>query len=150
MEQKSFRGNEPAKIDDKGRLKIPNAHRAVFQNCEYGSEVYVTSLTGESVLVYPMPVWLEKEAKLRKAPPSHPTVRKFIERVSYFGQVAEIDSQGRLLIQPRLRESARINGPVAVLGNLDHLVLWNDENIGARVKSPLTTEDEVALSGFEL
>ena len=48
MEQKSFRGNEPAKIDDKGRLKIPNAHRAVFQNCEYGSEVYVTSLTGES------------------------------------------------------------------------------------------------------
>jgi hypothetical protein len=39
---------------------------------------------------------------------------------------------------------------VAVLGNLDHLVLWNDENIGARVKSPLTTEDEVALSGFEL
>ena len=49
-----------------------------------------------------------------------------------------------------LRESARINGPVAVLGNLDHLVLWNDENIGARVKSPLTTEDEVALSGFEL
>ena len=123
MESKSFRGNEPAKIDDKGRLKIPNAHRTVIQLRDYGSEVYVTSLTGDSVLVY-------------------------LERVSYHGQVAEIDAQGRLLIQPRLRESALMSGPVDVLGKFDHLEVWNHERLDARIKVPFTDDDALALSGF--
>ncbi len=148
MEAKSFRGNEPAKIDDKGRLKIPNAHRAVLQFRDYGSEVYVTSLTGESVLVYPMPVWIEVERKLGLAPSTHPARLKYLERVSYYGQVAEIDAQGRLLIQPRLRESALMNGPVDVLGKFDHLEVWNHERLDARIKVPFTDDDALALSGF--
>jgi len=148
VESKSFRGNEPAKIDDKGRLKIPNAFRAVIQLREYGSEVFVTSLTGDSVLVYPMPVWLEVERKLALAPSTHPARLRYLERVSYYGQVAEIDSQGRLLIQPRLRESALMTGPVAVLGKYDHLELWNDERLTARIKVPFTEDDALALASF--
>ena len=106
MESKSFRGNEPAKIDDKGRLKIPNAHRTVIQLRDYGSEVYVTSLTGESVLVYPMPVWLEIERKLSLAPSTHPARLKYLERVSYYGQQSRLDGQGRLLVPTILRSSA--------------------------------------------
>jgi len=60
-----LRGNYAAKIDDKGRLKIPNAFRALVEKT-HGSELFVTSLTGESVRVYPMPVWLALEEKLAK------------------------------------------------------------------------------------
>ena len=52
-----LRGNYAAKIDDKGRLKIPNAFRALIEK-QHGTEVFVTSLTGEYVHLYPMPVWL--------------------------------------------------------------------------------------------
>src|SRR5262245_30879115 len=55
-----LRGNAPAKIDDKGRLKIPNGFRALVQRT-YGSEIFVTSLTGDSVRIYPMPVWQQIE-----------------------------------------------------------------------------------------
>jgi MraZ protein len=50
-----LRGNCPAKVDEKGRLKIP----AVFLDAlkEYGSEFYITSPTGESARIYPMKVW---------------------------------------------------------------------------------------------
>ena len=58
-----LRGNAPAKIDDKGRLKVPNGFRALVQQM-YGREVFVTSLSGESVRIYPMPVWQEVEQKL--------------------------------------------------------------------------------------
>ena len=52
MEQPAvLRGNAPAKIDDKGRLKVPNGFRALVQQ-SYGREVFVTSLTGESVRIY--------------------------------------------------------------------------------------------------
>ena len=58
-----FRGNAPARIDDKGRLKIPNAFRSLIET-NYGRELFVTSLTGEFVRIYPMPVWVGIEQRL--------------------------------------------------------------------------------------
>ena len=52
-----LRGNYAAKIDDKGRLKIPNAFRGLIEGT-HGKELFVTSITGEYVRIYPMPVWL--------------------------------------------------------------------------------------------
>ncbi|MEE3202047.1 MAG: division/cell wall cluster transcriptional repressor MraZ, partial [Acidobacteriota bacterium] len=66
-----LRGNFCARIDDKGRLKIPTAFRALIGG-KYGEALYVTSVTGESVRIYPMPVWLGIEEKLAKVPSTHP------------------------------------------------------------------------------
>ena len=51
-----FRGNAPARIDDKGRLKVPNAFRTLVQG-KHGLELFLTSVTGECVRIYPMPAW---------------------------------------------------------------------------------------------
>lgn len=148
MDSKNLRGSAPAKIDDKGRLKIPNSFRAVIQQ-EHGREVFVTSLTGDSVLVYPMPVWLEVERKLALAPSTHPARLKFLDRVSFYGQVAEIDVQGRLLIQPRLRESALMSGEVDVLAKYDYLEVWNHDRLHAKIlREPFTDDDARALAEF--
>jgi len=143
-----LRGNIPARIDDKGRLKIPNTFRALISEA-HGREVFVTSLTGESVRVYPMPVWLEIEQKLAQAPSTLPARLKFLDRVNYHGQVVEFDVQGRLLIQPRLRASALMTGDVAVIGQLTYFEVWNDERFQARLRhAPLTDDDMNALAGF--
>ena len=91
-----LRGNYAAKIDDKARLKIPNAFRALVEKT-HGSELFVTSLTGESVQIYPMPVWLALEERLAGAPSTLPSRKRFLDRVSYYGQAAEIDTQGRVM-----------------------------------------------------
>ena len=106
-----LRGNAPAKIDDKGRLKVPNSFRAVIQK-DHGAEVFVTSLTGQSVRIYPMPVWVELDKRLAQVPSTNPARQRFLDRVNFYGQVAELDAQGRVVIQPRLRESAQISGDV--------------------------------------
>lgn len=143
-----LRGNIPARIDGKGRLKIPNTFRALISEA-HGREVFVTSLTGESVRVYPMPVWLEIEQKLAQAPSTLPARLKFLDRVNYHGQVVEFDVQGRLLIQPRLRASALMTGDVAVIGQLTYFEVWNDERFQARLRhAPLTDDDMNALAGF--
>jgi MraZ protein len=143
-----LRGNAPAKIDDKGRLKIPNAFRAVIQE-EHGREVFVTSLTGESVRIYPMPVWLEIERKLGQAPSTHPARLKFLDRVNFYGQVAEFDPQGRVLIQPRVRESALMTGEVDVLGKYDYLEVWNHDRFLAKlVREPFSDDDARALADY--
>ena len=143
-----LRGNYAAKIDDKGRLKIPNAFRALVEKT-HGAELFVTSLTGESVRIYPMPVWLALEERLARAPSTHPSRTKFLNRVNYFGQAAEIDAQGRVVIHPRLRESAGMSGEVDVLGEVDHLEVWNHERLVAKLQAePFTDDDAKALSEF--
>jgi MraZ protein len=143
-----LRGNHPARIDEKGRLKIPNGFRASLTS-QYGVEVFVTSVTGEHVRVYPMAVWLEVEKKLAAMPASHPSRLRFLDRVNFFGQVSEIDTQGRVLIPQLLRESAAMAGEVNVLGQQNHLAVWNQKRLHERFKQePFSEEDGRALAEF--
>jgi MraZ protein len=143
-----FRGNHAAKIDDKGRLKIPNAFRSLVEG-QHGTELFVTSLTGESVRLYPMPVWQALEEKLARVPSSHPARLKFLDRVNYYGQTAEIDAQGRVVIHARLRDSAGMSGEVDVLGQYDYLEVWNHERVIAKLqREPYTDDDAKALATF--
>lgn len=143
-----LRGNHAAKIDDKGRLKIPNAFRALIEKT-HGAELFVTSLTGESVRIYPMPVWQALEQKLANTPTTLPARIKFLDRVNYFGQSAEIDAQGRVVIHARLRDTAGMDGEVDVFGHYDRLEVWNHERFITRLHGdPYTDEDAKALSEF--
>lgn len=143
-----LRGNHTAKIDDKGRLKIPNAFRALVEE-KHGTELFVTSLTGEYVRLFPMPVWLALEERLSRMPSTHPARVKYLDRVNYFGQTAEIDSQGRVIIHQRLRDTAGTTGEVDVLGQYDYLDVWNHERFLSRMqRGPFTDEDSRALAEF--
>jgi MraZ protein len=145
-----LRGNAPAKIDDRGRLKVPTAFRALIQQ-EHGPDLFVTSVTGDSVLIYPMPVWLEIESRLGQMPSTHPSRMKFLDRVNFYGQVAELDPQGRVLIQPRLRDSAQMTGEVDVLGQQNFLEVWNHERFIAKLtRDPFTNDDLKALADFKI
>ncbi len=143
-----LRGNLYAKIDDKGRLKIPTAFRALIAE-KYGEALYVTSVTGESVRIYPMPVWVRIEEKLAQVPSTHPSRLRFFDRVNYFGQPAEFATQGRVSIHGRLRESAKMLGAVDVFGQYDHLEVWNHERFVRRLdQEPFTDDDARSLADF--
>ena len=144
-----LRGNHPARIDDKGRIKIPNGFRTVIEQ-QYGSELFVTSVTGEYVRVYPMAVWLEIERKLAEVPSANPSKQRFLDRVNFFGQSAAMDRQGRVVVPQLLRESAAMTGEVSVLGLQNHLAVWNQKRLSERLfkKEPFTDDDGRVLSGF--
>ena len=145
-----FRGNAPATVDDKGRLKVPNAFRSALES-KYGRELFLTSVTGEYVRIYPMPVWLEFEEKLNQVPSTHPAKLRLLDRLSYFGQAGEFDAQGRVLIPVRLRESATMLGEVDVLGQYSYLDVWNHDRFLAKMqRDPYTDDDARALAEFGL
>jgi len=143
-----FRGNAPARIDDKGRLKVPTAFRSLLES-KYGRELFLTSLTGEYVRVYPMPVWLENEQKLSGVPSTNPAKLRYLDRVNYYGQVSELDTQGRVLIPVRLRDAATMSGDVDVLGLYNYLDVWNHDRLLTKMqREPYTDDDARALSEF--
>ncbi len=140
-----FRGNHPTRVDEKGRLKVPAEFKRVIDE-KYGTQFYITSLDGKSAQVYPFEEWERIEQKLAGLSTFNPTKKKFLDRANYYGQVVEIDNQGRLLIPSVVRESAQIKGEVAVLGHLSYLDVRNNEAfVKAMKEDPFTPEDEKTL-----
>ncbi len=141
-----LRGSSTARVDGKGRVKIPATFRRLIEE-KYGRECFVTSYTGHSVRVYPMPVWLEIEKKLSALPSTDPSIARFLNVVSYYGQTASMDAQGRLLIHPLLRQKSGLDGEVSVLGRQTALEIWNRDKLNTHIDSnPLTDQDWEALA----
>ncbi|MBV8516061.1 MAG: division/cell wall cluster transcriptional repressor MraZ [Acidobacteria bacterium] len=149
MELNVLMGHSPAKIDEKGRLKVPANFRKIIEE-RYGNDCFITSMDGERALVYPLAVWFEFQSRLAKVPSASQAKAKMLERVNYFGQVATMDAQGRVLVPQVLRDVAGIADDVVVLGSQDHLIVENDQKMQQRLKdTPLTAEDfkELELHG---
>ena len=149
MDLNVLMGHSPAKIDEKGRLKVPSGFRKIIEE-KYGEDCFITSTDGERALVYPLPVWYDFQSRLAKVPSTSQAKTKLLERVNYFGQVSSIDNQGRVLVPAVLRSVAGIADDVVVLGNTDHLIVWNEERMKKRLAdTPLTADDfkELELHG---
>jgi MraZ protein len=141
-----FRGSAAARVDEKGRLKIPTDFRRQLEE-RWGSEVFITSILGDAARIYPLPVWEELEGRLLAMPSADRSRDRYLERVNYYGQQAHLDPQGRVLIPPLLRERAAMSGEVVVAGRIDHLVVWNHERFTSKLDAePFSDDDFKALS----
>ncbi len=142
-----FRGNHPTRVDEKGRLKVPADFKRRVDEL-YGPQFFITSKDGKRAELYPMKEWERIEDALSKAPSSG-AKKKFLDVTNYYGQVVEMDGQGRLLIPQLLREAANLAGDVAVLGLQTYLAVANDEKHKASLtENPLTDEDMDTLGSF--
>ena len=136
-----LRGSAESTVDEKGRIKVPAKFRAPIETA-YGSEFFVTSVTGVEILVYPLPVWAAFEEKLAALPFVHRARQKFLERYNTYGQVVNLDGQGRLLIPSLLRETSGIGNEVLVLAQADSLkVVDKARHFAALASAPITDED---------
>ena len=136
-----FRGSASTRIDDKGRLKVPTVFRRLLEE-RYGPDVFITSVSGDAALIYPLRVWERFEERLAALPGTDRVRRRYLERVSYYGEQGRLDSQGRVKIPSLLRERAAMTGEVVVSGRLDHFEVWNHERLQARFEEEPFSEDE--------
>ena len=140
-----FRGNHPARVDEKGRLKVPAEFKRRVDEL-YGPQFFITSRDGKRAEIWPMKEWEKIEDAISKLA-SSAAKRKFLDVTNYYGQVVEMDGQGRLLVPQGLREMAKVEGDVAVLGQQTYLAVINDKAHRAELESdPLTDADLEALA----
>ncbi len=143
-------GSHTAKIDDKGRLKLPAAYRSQIEE-QHGTALFITSIHGDCARLYPLPVWLALLERLARIPSADKARERFLARVNYYGQHAEFDTQGRVSLPPRLRESAAIVGEVDVVGQMDFLAVWNHDRLVKKLEEdPYTDQDANVLASAGL
>jgi MraZ protein len=140
-----FRGGQPTRVDEKGRLKIPASFKREIDE-KFDARFYITSLDGRVAKLYPLQVWEEIEAKLEKKPDLDPAKELFLERTNYYGQEVEMDGQGRVLLPALLRDSADLKAEVMVVGTQRYLEVQNKEAYSKRAERPFTPEDKALLA----
>jgi MraZ protein len=145
-----FRGNHPARVDDRGRLKLPAEYK---RGMEESAQFYITSKDGKRAEIYPIREWEVIEAKLAKIPNMDKAKKKFLDVTNYYGQTVELDAQGRLVLPQLLRESARlgVNTDVVVLGSQTYLEVVHHDDFKATIDTdPLNDGDMATLADFGL
>ena len=143
-----FRGNHPAKVDEKGRLKLPAAFKQIV-DAQNVTQFYITSVDGKSAEVWPLPEWEKREQELAEFSTMDDAVQKYLNLTSYYGQQVEMDNQGRVLMPQILRGKAQLDGDVTVFGKMVLLEVHNreifEQNLAA---NELTTDDRKAVAAI--
>ena len=143
-----FRGNHPAKVDEKGRLKMPSAFKQLVDAANV-TQFYVTSTDGKSAEIWPLPEWEKREEQLADSSTMDDAVQKYLNVTSYYGQQVEMDNQARLLLPQILRGTARLDAEVAVFGMRTYLEVHNREIFeGNLAANELTAEDRKAMAAI--
>ena len=143
-----FRGNHPAKVDEKGRLKIPSAFKQLVDASNV-TQFYITSVDGNSAEIWPLPEWEKREAQLAESSTLDDAVQKYLNLTSYYGQQVEMDSQARLLLPQILRGTAQLNEEVTVFGKMTYLEVHNRKIFESKLaENQMTAEDRKAMAAI--
>lgn len=139
-----FRGVSSLNLDAKGRFAIPTRYRErLVETC--ASELVITVDKDRCLLIYPKPIWLDIEEKLKKLP-SFDEASRNLQRL-YIGNAhdIEMDGQGRVLLPQELRKFANLDKKVALVGQINKFELWDEETWNARQDTWLQKIDLNAL-----
>ena len=121
-----FRGSHSAKVDEKGRLKLPAAFKQLLDAASV-TQFYITSTDGEKAEIWPLPEWEKREEQLAQYSNLDDAVDTYLDLTSYYGQQMEMDNQARVLLPQILRGTAKLDAEVMVVGKLTYLEVRNRE-----------------------
>ena len=148
-----FCGSPRAKLDERGRLKMPAEFKAFIER-KYGkdfNEFYITSREGLDAEIYPLPEWQQLWGKVMKIPPSNTARQDLVARYTLYGAKAEMDPQGRVLLPEELRGAGLVNEDVSVMGEKNLLRVTALSRLKEKVQGkPMPPQNMDALAGFGL
>ena len=139
------RGMYPARLDDKGRLKLPASFQQFFSALRE-KKLFVTSLDRRIAQIYPMAVWRENEKFFDSYREDPKIARNVAFNAADLGAESEMDAQGRVLFSPELRRELGIeNQPVRLFAYRGRIEVLSEKIYEERRREAgQTAADDVA------
>jgi MraZ protein len=140
-----FRGVNPLSLDAKGRITMPARHRARLEEHCRGHLVITIDREDPCLLIYPLPEWERIEAQIDALPTLHKKVRRLQRLLVGHAADCEMDGQGRVLLPPPLRDFARLERRVVLIGQGKKFELWDEQTWNQQLADWLAEEEEGEL-----
>lgn len=151
--QIGFSGSPKAKLDDRGRLKMPAEFKSFLEK-KYGpafNAFYITSREGKDAEIYPMPEWRKYQDKIFDIPKGVPLRKKLLDSNAFYGERVDMDPQGRLLMPEELRKKGMVNLDVKVSGERTFLRVKSLTSLRESVENnPYDTQDDEAATKYDV
>ena len=122
-----FRGIAAVNIDAKGRLAIPTKYREGLNTSDQGKMILTIDTETNCLLLYPLGEWEVIEDKLQKLPSFNPQARRIQRLLIGHATEVEMDSAGRILVAPILRDYAVITKKTMLVGQGNKFELWSED-----------------------
>ena len=135
-------------LDAKGRMAVPAKHRDALAPAASGRLV-VTAHPHRCLLLYPAPAWEPIRAQILAAPSLQVESAMVRRLLVGFAEDMELDGAGRLLISPALREFARLEKELWLVGQGSHFEIWSDTGWRAQQDAIFSMGDKLLPAGLE-
>ncbi len=121
-----YRGINSINLDVKGRMTMPTRYRTRLQ--ETCSSLMVLTIDTEApcLLLYPLPEWETIEAKISSLSSFNKATRRIQRLLIGHATEVELDSNGRLLIPPPLRQYAKLDKQLMLVGQGKKFEIWDE------------------------
>ncbi len=119
-----FRGINAVNMDTKGRMAIPTRYRAALSEKSEQNLILTIDTEALCLLLYPQSEWEIIEAKIAALPSFNAGARRIQRLLIGHASELEVDSQGRILVPPLLREYAELDKKVMLVGQGKKFELW--------------------------
>jgi len=143
-----FFGAAALSLDAKGRLAIPARHRDALVAAANGTLV-LTAHPHRCLLLYPNPAWEPIRNKVLSAPSLEQQSALLKRLLVGFAREEELDSAGRLLIAPELRQFAQLEKQVWLVGQGNHFEIWSDAGWQKQQEAIFALGDQLLPPGLE-
>lgn len=144
-----FRGVTRLTLDSKGRLAIPSKNRDVLMNKAQG-RLMATVESRRCVLIYPEPEWVLIEEKVNRLPTTNPKARALQELLIGNARDVELDSSGRILVPPELRDFVGLAKDVALVGQGNKFQLWDSTSWDAHMDEAIRLYEDGLGPEFDI
>ncbi|WP_457360422.1 division/cell wall cluster transcriptional repressor MraZ [Pseudomonas sp. TE3610] len=145
-----FRGANAVSLDTKGRLAMPSRYRDELVSRSNGQLIVTIDAVDRCLCVYPLDEWELIETTLRALPSLREENRR-LQRLLIGNAVdQELDGSGRFLVPPRLREYARLDKKVMLVGQLNKFQLWDEDAWNALADADLAAIQQPGAMPEEL
>ena len=143
-----FRGASAVNLDAKGRLAIPTRYRAELLEQNQGQMVCTVDIRQPCLLLYPLKEWEVIEQKLLELSNFDPVQRSLQRVMLGYATECELDNAGRILISGPLRQHAKLEKSIMLVGQLNKFEIWSDAEWQAHVERDMAlgATDTFALS----
>lgn len=127
-----FRGEFGLNLDPKGRLAVPSRYRDRLSEDCAGRVIVTISLLERCLVVYPFPDWQRIEDSVRNLPALDPQAQAITHLLIGHANELELDGHGRVLVPSSLREFARLEKRIRVIGQVRKFEIWDEDAWSAR------------------
>ncbi len=132
-----FRGASAVNLDTKGRLAIPTRYRPEIIEQNQGQMVCTVDIRQPCLLLYPLTEWEIIEQKLLALSNFDPTQRSLQRVMLGYATECELDSAGRILVSSPLRQHAKLEKNIMLVGQLNKFEIWSEAEWSAQIEQDM-------------